>query len=184
MSEKIIKYPTEEECMEIIDKSDMLPNILEHSIQVKNVSLFIYERLHNKSMINRGIIIAAALLHDIAKTKSIRDHMHHHDLRGGDMLREMGYDTVADIIENHVIFRDFDEHGDITEKDILYYSDKRVMHNCIVDIETRINDIAERYGHDVKQKQHILDNKKFVQKVEDKIQRFTSSSIRFIEGQE
>ncbi len=178
------EYPDEKECLKIIEKEGMLPNILEHSIQVKNVSLQIYDKLRDNGSVNRDILIASALLHDIAKTRSIRENIHHHDMLGGEMLRGMGYDYIAEIVESHVVFRDFHENAPLSEKDIIYYSDKRVMHEKIVSLETRINDLAVRYGKTEEHRQSILKNKIFVLRVEKKIERYTSSSIKTLEGQE
>ena len=92
-------YPTEDECFSIIHQYDMLPNIIEHSVQVKNVTLAIYNNLKEKQLFNRDLLVAAALLHDIAKTRAIKNRELRHDLIGGEMLRNMGYDEIAEIVE-------------------------------------------------------------------------------------
>jgi len=76
------KYPSEDECFTIIHKYEMLPNIVDHSVQVKNVSIAIYEHLKSKDIISRELLVAAALLHDIAKTRSIKNREMRHDLIG------------------------------------------------------------------------------------------------------
>jgi len=176
-------YPSEKECFTIIETHEMLPNIVEHSIQVKNVAIQIYDRLKDNTIVNRDILIASALLHDIAKTKSIIENVHHHDMLGGEILRHLGYFYIAEIVENHVVFRDFNENTQINEKDIIYYADKRVMHEKIVSLDQRIEDIAERYGHTEEHRKHILENIDFVLKVEAKIERYTTSSIKKLVGQ-
>ena len=176
-SKSINSHPTEEECMKLIEEYEMLPNIISHSIQVKNVSEAIYKNIIDKSNINLELLIASALLHDIAKTKSIQEKDLRHDLTGGKILRDLGFDDIAVIVENHVVFTGFDKEGPLTEKEIIYYADKRVLHDKIVTIHTRVDDLAKRYGLNDKIRQLILDNKKFVLELEAKIQRHMDIDI-------
>ena len=155
----------------------MLPNIIDHSIQVKNVSEAIYKHIIDKTNISLELLIASALLHDIAKTESIHENKMRHDLLGGEILRNLGFDEIAVIVENHVIFKDFDEAGPLTEKDIIYYADKRVMHDKVVTIDARVEDLATRYGLTEKLKHMIVDNKKFISRLEAKIQRHMNIDI-------
>ncbi|HPS58105.1 MAG TPA: HD domain-containing protein [Spirochaetota bacterium] len=166
----LAKYPTEDECYELIQKFNMLPNIVNHSIQVMRVSLAIYGDLEDPGSLSRELIVAAALLHDIAKTRSIEKRELRHDLIGGEILRELGYEEIADICENHVIYNDFSETTPVNEKDIVFYADKRVMHDRVVDIDTRIADLVERYGKTEKIREMIIHNKKFVLALERKIE--------------
>jgi putative nucleotidyltransferase with HDIG domain len=165
------RYPTEDECFSIIRQHDMLPNIIEHSVQVKNVAIAIYDNLREKELISRELLIAAALLHDIAKTRSIQNREMRHDLIGGEMLREIGLNEIAEIVENHVVFTGFLPEGPLTEKEIIYYSDKRVMHDKVVNVHTRVDDLVERYGINDKVKELIIRNKEFVLELEAKIER-------------
>jgi putative nucleotidyltransferase with HDIG domain len=177
ISDSIKQYPSEEECLKLIEKYEMLPNIVDHSIQVKNVSEAIYEHLIDKKNISIALLISAALLHDIAKTRSIQQNEMRHDLTGGEMLRELGFDEIAVIVENHVVFSGFDPDGPLTEKEIIYYADKRVMHDKVVNIDTRVDDLVERYGRTDKIKELILNNKKFVLTLEAKIQKHMNTDI-------
>ncbi len=171
------RYPSEMECMRIIEEHDMFPNIIEHSIQVKNVSVAIYKNLVNSAGISLPLIIAASLLHDIAKTSSIKQNDLRHDLTGGKMLREMGFDEIAEIVENHVVFTGFNPDGPVTEKEIVFYADKRVMHDRIVTIDTRVEDLVQRYGATEKIKEIIRSNRIFVVALENKIESHMSISI-------
>ncbi len=165
------RYPTEDECFRIIREHDMLPNIIDHSVQVKNVALGIYENLREKGGISRELLIAAALLHDIAKTRSIKNREMRHDLTGGEILREMGFNEIAEIVENHVVFTGYLPDGPLTEKEIIYYADKRVMHDRIVSVHARVDDLVERYGINDRVKELIIKNREFVLDLEAKITR-------------
>jgi putative nucleotidyltransferase with HDIG domain len=177
INENLNNIPSEEECFRLIKKYDMFPNIIDHSVQVKNVTEAIYKNLIDKTDINMELLRASALLHDITKTKSIQEKELRHDLTGGELLRKLGYEEIAVIVENHVVFSDFDNHGPLLEKEIIYYADKRVMHDKIVNIDTRVTDLVERYGRTEKIKEMILHNKKFILKLESKIQKHMNIPI-------
>jgi putative nucleotidyltransferase with HDIG domain len=177
------KYPTEDECYELQRRFRMLPNIIDHSVQVMRVSLAIFDDLKDRSSVSRELVAAAALLHDIAKTRSIEQKGLRHDLAGAEMLRELGQDEIADICENHVVYNDFDKDSPVNEKDIVYYADKRVMHDRVVSIETRIADLVERYGKTERIKEMIIHNKQFVLSLERKIESGMKHSLdRVLEG--
>jgi len=173
----IKKYPSEDECFTLIKKYEMLPNIIDHSVQVKNVSEAIYKHLINKTDISIELLISAALLHDITKTRAILNNEMRHDLTGGELLRDLGLIEIAVIVENHVVFSGFDPDGPLTEKEIIYYADKRVMHDKVVNIDTRVEDLVGRYGKTDKIKEMILQNKKFIFKLEAKIQKHMDLNI-------
>ncbi len=176
-SDSAKKYPDENECMKLIKKYEMFPNIIDHSIQVKNVAEAIYNNIISKETISIELLISSALLHDITKTRAIINHEMRHDLTGGELLRELGYEEIAVIVENHVVFTDFDPDGPLTEKEIIYYADKRVMHDKVVTIEARVADLVERYGKTDNIKEMIVHNKKFILELESKIQKHMSTGI-------
>lgn len=175
--DSIKQYPDEAECLKLIKRYQMLPNIIDHSIQVKNVAEAIYRNIIDKKGISIELLIASALLHDITKTRSILQNEMRHDLTGGELLRELGYVEIAVIVENHVVFSGFEPDAPLTEKEIIYYADKRVMHDKVVTIDTRVDDLVERYGRTDKIKEMILHNKKFIMKLEAKIQKHLSLDI-------
>lgn len=131
----------------------MLDNIRAHSIQVARVAVVLLEGLesNDKSRIlpDRGLVIAGALLHDIAKTECIREGCRHADI-GKKICEDLGYHQVADIVQQHVILHTFNETeytaGLFEAHELVYYADKRVRHDQIVSLEDRLEYIIERYG--------------------------------------
>ena len=66
-------YPNRTTCLQMMDNYDMLPNIKDHSILVANLAIIIGRQLNkNGSELDLDLIVAAALLHDITKTKRDR----------------------------------------------------------------------------------------------------------------
>jgi uncharacterized protein len=172
--------PTEAECYEIIRRFNMLDNIVRHSEQVMAVSLALVDNLSDPSIIQKSLVMAAALLHDIAKTRTIGTRELRHDLIGGQIMREMGYDAIAEIVESHVVFERFDPDGPLEEREIVFYADKRVMHDRIVSIDDRVDDLVERYGINERIVKLITENKDFILSLEKKLRGFLARDIEDI----
>lgn len=173
------RIPSEEECYEIIETYDMLPNILEHSREVMRVALAITDNTKNGVYINRKLVIAASLLHDITKTVSLNTK-EPHDITGAQLMRNLGFTDIAQIVEEHVIIRNFDPQSNLEEREIVYYADKRVMHTSIVSVEERIDDIIARYGSTPERINLINQNKELILRVERKINGFLIKDINQI----
>lgn len=173
------RIPSEEECYEIIETYDMLPNILEHSREVMRVALAITDNTKNGVYINRKLVIAASLLHDITKTVSLNTK-EPHDITGAQLMRNLGFTGIAQIVEEHVIIRNFDPQSNLEEREIVYYADKRVMHTSIVSVEERIDDIIARYGSTPERINLINQNKELILRVERKINGFLIKDINQI----
>ncbi len=171
----IDRIPTIEECITLM-KKHMLPNIFEHSKQVMNVAKTIIDNLKNEITLNRPLIIAASLLHDITKATSLKTK-EPHDITGGQFSRKLGFHKVADIIEEHVVLINFKPEGELLEKEIVYYADKRVMHDKIVTVKERMDDIKLRYGKTPEICEMINYNTALIMKVEKKINNFIVSDI-------
>lgn len=170
------RIPRREECFELM-KENMLPNIYEHSIQVMNVAKAIIDNLNDRSIVNEDLIITASLLHDICKTESL-ETKEPHDIKGAEFARKLGFYSIADIIKEHIILREFNPQGKLLEKEIVYYSDKRVMHEKIVSVEERIEDIIERYGKSDEIIERIKVNTSLILDVEEKINKFSRADVK------
>lgn len=170
------RIPSRNECDELMVQHSMRPNIVKHSIQVMHVCLAITDNLQNGVAVNRDLVIAAALLHDITKTRSLKTK-ERHDISGGELLREMGFASIAEIVEQHVVFQNLNPQGRLEEREIIHYADKRVMHDKIVTIEERVHDLLQRYGNAEEIRSLILQNKNLVLAVESKIDSFMKIDI-------
>jgi len=170
------RIPLREECDKLMALYSMRPHIVNHSIQVMRVCLAITDNLKNGLAINRDLVIAAALLHDITKTRSLETN-ERHDITGGELLREMGFTSIAEIVEQHVILQNLNPQERLEEREIIYYADKRVMHDKIVTIEERVHDLLQRYGNTEQIERLIHQNKKLVLAVERKIASFMKIDI-------
>ncbi len=98
-----MKIPNRTQCFQIIRKMGMMDHIVDHSIMVGNVTLCLCSHVRQTSpSLNVELATAAALLHDITKTRSFETGERHSDT-GGDLLVTLGYPEVGNIIRQHVI---------------------------------------------------------------------------------
>jgi len=139
------RIPTLRECDDLMARYGMRPNIAAHSRQVMRVALAIADNLDNGAAVDRDLVMAAALLHDITKTRAL-ETKESHDRTGGKLLRELGFPRVGEIVEQHVILADFDPESKLSEREIVNYADKRVMHDTVVSLDERVEDLVLRYG--------------------------------------
>ncbi len=154
MNTEQIHIPSEEVCLRIIADMGMLENIVAHCRQVCRVALLLIDRL-GLSSLNRDLIRAAALLHDITKTRSFLTREDHAET-GACLLRELGYPEVAEIVGQHVRLVRYSSSRGTTEAEIVNYADKRVLHDRIVPLSERMGYILERYGSAPERKRDIL----------------------------
>lgn len=141
------KVPDDEECFRLWDKYDMLDNIRAHSLMVAQVATAVA-----KYGVARGIDVdvatvrASALLHDIAKTYTIKHGGNHSQLGASWVLEETGNPVIASGVAYHVFWPfELDMTKYFTPLAVLY-ADKRVRHDSMVSIEDRFADLLERYG--------------------------------------
>lgn len=150
-----MKIPEKKECFNLIKQTDMMDHIIDHSIMVSNVALFLSLKLKKFSPnLDSRLATSAALLHDITKTRSF-DTKEIHSETGGQMLTQLGYPEVGDIIRQHVILDSYETDSHISEPEIVNYSDKRVLHDKVVSLKERLEYIKIKYGDRKEFKENI-----------------------------
>ena len=146
MKPHALNIPSVQKCFDLMEQYHMLPNIKDHSIIVARVAEIITTGLldagHHLSM---ELIIAGSLMHDIGKTACL-DNDDDHAAKGVDICLEHGFESIVDIVGEHVILKNFSAGSSFTEKEIVYYADKRVNHDQVVSLEERLAYILDRYG--------------------------------------
>lgn len=140
--------PSYEKCLEAWDRYSMLDNIRAHSLLVARIALLLAKNLRAQGFpVSVAKTTAGALMHDIAKTRSIQSGEDHSEL-GRRICLTHHFDEIADIVAEHVRLRSFDLNGVYSEKELVYYADKRVNHDRVVSLEERLEYIISRYGAD------------------------------------
>ncbi len=149
--------PSQDECVFLWNNYNMMEHIKEHSLMVAKVALYIGNRLNENGLnVNIPLIQATALLHDIAKTYTIKYGGYHTQLGAVWMLDYTKNHAIAQGILHHVYWP-----GPLDIKKywlpmIIVYADKRVNHNQVVTLEERLEYILNRYGKTYERMQHIL----------------------------
>jgi putative nucleotidyltransferase with HDIG domain len=140
-----MQIPSKEECLEILHRNKTPSNVIEHCKTVCKVAEGIAERLIGKGIkVNKGLVIAAALLHDIEREKD--DHV----VAGANLLKEMGFPEVSGVVKKHSLHqieKEANKPLGIEEK-ILFYADKRAREDKIVSLDERKKDLEKRYKRD------------------------------------
>lgn len=151
-----MKIPTVEICLQLMEDYRMLDNIRAHSKVVARVAELIATSLVKQrgTSLNLDLVVSASLLHDIAKTQCLNSRCDHARV-GGEICRDHGYMEISEIVEQHVIIK---SNGDelITEKEIVYYSDKRVNHDQVVSLHERLDYILDRYARNNPGRQDLI----------------------------
>lgn len=139
--------PTRQICLALMEQHGMLPNIKAHSLQVARIAVCLGKNLMaHFPRLNMDLVEAGALLHDIAKTECLKTRGNHAVL-GEAMVRNMGYDSVAPIVGQHVLLeKEYFNNGLMDEVVLVHYADKRVVHEEVVGLEDRFKYLIETYG--------------------------------------
>jgi uncharacterized protein len=161
--------PTRDECLRLMGRYGMLDHIVVHSLEVAKVALFLSTELNMKGQqIDLRLVEAASLLHDITKTICL-DTKEDHAQTGSQLLKEMGYERVGEVVAEHVRLSKRVDLSTVSEEEVVNYADKRVQHNRIVSLEERFDDLKERYGKDQRVLERFKQLEKITFEIENKI---------------
>ncbi|MBI4962881.1 MAG: HD domain-containing protein [Desulfomonile tiedjei] len=141
-----INIPTARDCHDLLAKYNTPAHIVLHCRRVWEVGRVLGEGLLRQEYpVDMALLQASCLLHDIGKYPSILDRSKFHDIRGEQILEQEGFPDVANIVGQHVILRS--KRGDpIREEHVVFYADKRVVHDEVVSLEDRFVYLFETYA--------------------------------------
>lgn len=138
--------PPKRECLHLLCDADMPQHIQVHSQLVCQVALTITDGLIAAGVkINRRLVRASALLHDITKPRSFKTGENHAQT-GGEYLTDMGFHEVGDIVRQHVMLDHYFAAAEPSEAEVVNYADKRVLHDRVVLLDDRMTYIKKRYA--------------------------------------
>jgi uncharacterized protein len=168
-----VNIPTRDEAYALLAETGSLPNIIEHSELVMRVTEAICANLKAHQTVSTELACMGALLHDVTKSESIRNHQRH-DHSGYEFMMRKGFPEIAEIIGRHVYIGDYHSDAPLSEVEIVHYADKRVKHSIIVSLDERIADLIDRYGHTEEIRNDIACRIGFLKDLERKIERAMS----------
>jgi molybdenum cofactor cytidylyltransferase len=146
--ELVLRYPNYEipslmECRVLLTKKfSVAGSLLEHCQRVAQVALYLVEELNRSGgQLNSDLVVAAGLLHDMAKGQP------NHAKTGEKILKELGFPAVAKIVGTHKdIFPRKEEQ--LIEEEVLYLADKMVRGNQLVPLKESYQIAKERFASD------------------------------------
>ncbi len=156
-----LKLPSHKQALALLNKFHVPSNIMEHSLLVNKVAMKIAKDLAKKIDVNIKLVDRASLLHDLFKyiefnadeldvfCRKIKEKykgMSHEEAAYRFFLYD--YPELAKVILNHG-YKSIDKLNSIEEK-IVYYADKRVMHNKIVSLTERLAEGHRRHAQKTK----------------------------------
>lgn len=142
-----IDLPTPSDCLALMAAHNMLPNIREHSLLVREVARRLGTWLEEAGLdLRLNLIVAGALLHDLGKTACLGTAANHAEW-GAKALDAAGFPEVAQVVREHVFLQPpGKDPRPIREAEVVNYADKRVLHTRVVTLGERFADLRERYG--------------------------------------
>jgi len=168
------KLPTREKCCELLKEYRVPRNVVNHSLAVAKVAVFLAELLKQKGIqVDIDLLESSALLHDIARVcdfnrtnyrllgqkvteedKAVWTDIRSkygglcHEFAAYEILKEK-YPLVAETIKTHRYIGMLDEKDrpKTWEQKLLFYADTRVMHDKIVTLKRRLEDGHKRNVH-------------------------------------
>ena len=163
--------PSDGECQAMIRHCHVPVHIVRHAEAVARLAVFLAERLRDKGIdIDIALVERACLLHDLfricdcpledfswfeqpvterdktrwRRLKAEHGHRRHED--AADVFLKARYPVLAATIRKHryTAVIDEDDRPESWEEKLVYYADKRAMHDRIVPLKERLEEAHER----------------------------------------
>jgi len=148
--------PTDDVCRQWWDEYGMLEHIKLHSSLVADIATDLAEMAADRGLGNpHGLmreefiqsVRASGLLHDLGKTYSIAHGGNHSQLGAAWVMDRIRNAHIAQGVLHHVHWPgELDLSRHFLPLAVIY-ADKRVMHDRMVGVDERFDDLMGRYGH-------------------------------------
>lgn len=164
-----IRIPEEAACLELLLKYETPEHIIRHSQMVWLVGRLLGKGLLRRQVsLDMALLRASCLLHDIGKYPCVLDGTRYHDIRGGEILGEEGFPEVGRIVAQHVVLQ-APAADRVREEHVVFYADKRVVHDKIVSLDERFDYLCDTYGKTAGAVKQLMLMKDDTIRVEEKI---------------
>lgn len=151
--------PGKMEILKILRENRVPERIINHSLVVENLAFLISENAKKRGYaVNTSLACAAALLHDVERQKP------HHEKEGARFLRELGYERIAIIIENHTFITE-DAMQNIDERAVVFLADKLAMEDQVVGLDQRFQKRLDEFQNNPEVYNKIKRNKENAEKL-------------------
>ena len=188
--------PTMEECEVILSKlqSPDKEKLIKHCRAVAGLAVFIAQELNETvcqspaghfevtdisncnrldGILDLDLVIAAGLLHDLAKGQP------NHAAAGAEILIRMGFPSVAEAVASHTdIIVSEDEN--VNFKEVVYLSDKLVQGDAVVLPEVRFEKMLDKYAGDPPVRSKIENRLQNAMYIKKKIEACTGRTLEVL----
>jgi len=197
---KDCSLPTRKECLALLAEYHVPPHIVNHSKAVAKLAVFLAQRLNeNGDRVDEALVDRACLLHDLLRVHDFKESDYNsfernlpeeakskwHSIRAKyktithedaayEILKDK-YTALATAIKRHryMALLDEKERPVTWEEKLLYYADKRVMHETIVPLKDRLAEGHKRnvfqHGSAAKSKINIAKVDPLIYEMENEI---------------
>lgn len=151
-----MSIPGEKRCLELLEKYKLAAGIVEHSVLVAKVAVFLAEALKRslrdgdrgaggETGIDVDLVRAGALLHDIGKTTVFSESRSHAE-NGALILEREGHGELAEIVRRHLVDAVLEPSRALEtwEQKLVFYADKVVTRE-VISLRERFGDLRARY---------------------------------------
>ncbi|MCF8086171.1 MAG: HDIG domain-containing protein [Desulfohalobiaceae bacterium] len=148
--------PEDQTCFQFWRELDMPEHIGTHSLMVARIATSLATWAKQRGWdVRIQEVRAAALLHDLGKAYTIVHQGSHSQIGASLVMQRLGNPAIAQGVIHHVHWP-----GELNlERHFLpltvLYADKRVVHDRIVSVRERFEDIVSRYAHSFERMQKI-----------------------------
>lgn len=168
-----LEIPSTELCAEIQNWFHMQKHTKNHSTKVAEIAREITAGLARAGhTLNKGLVEAGTLLHDIAKGKE------NHAAIGGKWLEQLGYSSVARVVAAHTDLPE-DAVEKLDERAVVYFADKLVKEDRVISLEERFAASLEKFEKDEAVKEKILNRMKAAKLILERINDITKTTWIF-----
>jgi molybdenum cofactor cytidylyltransferase len=164
--------PSASECLVLLTETFRVPGpIMAHSSKVAQVALHLARSLNRSGYaINVKLIVAAAMLHDLAKGKP------NHAAAAAEVLTELGYPAVADVVASHMDTEALSDQP-ISPQEVVCFADKVVQAARVVPVEERFRSMLARCSQDPKLSEKVAQRFSRVMGIQARLETALGSPI-------
>lgn len=162
--------PTQDRCLAVLREHAVSEGVVGHSQMVARVAGGLAARLTTAGLcLNVDLVVAAAMLHDIARDSS------DHAAMGAYLITRLGYRRVAPVVEHHMDL--VAEPGCLVdEAELLFLADKLVEDDHIVDLDTRLATRLNRFASQPAAEGAVRERMKTAQELSRRVGRLLGES--------
>lgn len=165
--------PTEKECLALMYENGVDEYIIAHCQAVeKMVQIILFELSSIKIVLDKNALLAAALLHDIA-----RKEKNHADV-GALKLKTLGYEAIGNIIATHMDI-DVDVNAPLNEKELLFLADKLVSEDEVCGFEKRFEKAFLKCEGNLEAQKNIMKRLNATKMIIKKIENLTGKVFHY-----